>query len=115
MRKKSPVIHAFDDATRVRVVGRNFARTRGGPAGSKAGKPRFGWAQGKSRRPADSWNDYHAEGQGDDWSVDGSRERMGREIFASWEQRDIEDLVRLTRKFANDINGDRPMIRGTPN
>jgi hypothetical protein len=40
---------------------------------------------------------------------------MGREIFASWEQRDIEDLVRLTRKFANDINGDRPMIRGTPN
>tara|TARA_R110002020_G_scaffold79562_2_gene199312 strand:+ start:75 stop:575 length:501 start_codon:yes stop_codon:yes gene_type:complete len=38
--------------------------------------------------------------------VDEARERMGRAIFASWDQRDIQELVRLMRKFADDINGD---------
>lgn len=40
--------------------------------------------------------------------VDGARERMGRAIFANWNQRDIEELVRLMRNFADDINGDDP-------
>jgi DNA-binding MarR family transcriptional regulator len=40
--------------------------------------------------------------------IDGARERMGRAIFASWNQRDVEELVRLMRKFADDINGHDP-------
>lgn len=40
--------------------------------------------------------------------VDGARERMGRAIFASWDQQDIDDLVRLMCKFAEDINSDTP-------
>jgi DNA-binding MarR family transcriptional regulator len=39
--------------------------------------------------------------------VDAARERIGRSIFATWEVRDIEQLVRLMRKFASDLN-DRP-------
>lgn len=38
--------------------------------------------------------------------VDAARERLGRAIFASWDQRDIEELVRLMRRFADDLNGD---------
>ena len=44
--------------------------------------------------------------------VDSARERMGRAIFASWEQRDVEELVRLMRKFADDINADTPGSSG---
>jgi DNA-binding MarR family transcriptional regulator len=44
--------------------------------------------------------------------VDGARERMGRAIFASWDPRDVEELVRLMRKFANDIKGDAPAYSG---
>ncbi|MCF8480527.1 MAG: MarR family winged helix-turn-helix transcriptional regulator [Rhodospirillum sp.] len=44
--------------------------------------------------------------------VDGARERMGRAIFASWDQRDIEELVRLMRKFADDINADAASSSG---
>lgn len=40
--------------------------------------------------------------------VDAARERMGRAILASWDQQDIEDLVRLMRRFADDI------VRGAP-
>ncbi|MGF6228498.1 DNA-binding MarR family transcriptional regulator [Inquilinus ginsengisoli] len=40
--------------------------------------------------------------------IDGARERMGRAIFASWDQRDVEDLVRLMRRFADDIMADVP-------
>lgn len=35
--------------------------------------------------------------------VDAARERMGRIIFESWEQHDIDELVRLTRKFADAV------------
>lgn len=42
--------------------------------------------------------------------VDQARDRMGRAIFAKWNQRDIENLVRLMRKFADDINGDAPAV-----
>jgi DNA-binding MarR family transcriptional regulator len=40
--------------------------------------------------------------------IDGARERMGRAIFASWDQQDVEDLVRLMRRFADDIMADVP-------
>lgn len=35
--------------------------------------------------------------------LDAARERLGRAIFESWEERDIGDLVRLMRKFADDL------------
>lgn len=38
--------------------------------------------------------------------VDAARERIGLAIFANWNERDIEDLVRLLRKFADDIKDD---------
>jgi len=33
-------------------------------------------------------------------AVDKARERLGRAIFATWDERDVEELVRLMRKFA---------------
>jgi DNA-binding MarR family transcriptional regulator len=39
-------------------------------------------------------------------SVDEARERIARRIFADWPQRDVEDLVRLMRRFADDIQED---------
>jgi DNA-binding MarR family transcriptional regulator len=41
-------------------------------------------------------------------AVDAARERIGRAIFAAWDERDVEDLVRLMRKFADAVNGDAP-------
>ncbi len=40
--------------------------------------------------------------------VDAARERIGRAIFATWEVRDIDRLVKLMRKFADALN-DRPL------
>lgn len=40
--------------------------------------------------------------------VDAARNRMGQAIFATWDARDVADLVRLMRKFANDIQGEAP-------
>jgi DNA-binding MarR family transcriptional regulator len=37
-------------------------------------------------------------------SVDAARERMGRAIFADWSERDVDQLVRLMRKFADAVN-----------
>jgi DNA-binding MarR family transcriptional regulator len=39
-------------------------------------------------------------------AVDKARERLGRAIFATWDERDVEELVRLTRKFADAVGGD---------
>jgi len=39
--------------------------------------------------------------------VDAAREKIGRTIFETWEAHDIEELVRLMRKFA-DALGDVP-------
>jgi DNA-binding MarR family transcriptional regulator len=39
-------------------------------------------------------------------AVDAARERIGRAIFANWEERDFTDLVRLMQKFAADLEGD---------
>lgn len=40
--------------------------------------------------------------------VDEARERIALSIFATWDERDVEDLVRLMRRFAEDIKGDIP-------
>jgi len=39
-------------------------------------------------------------------AVDTARERLGRAIFAQWEDGDVTALVRLLRKFADDLNRD---------
>lgn len=41
-------------------------------------------------------------------AVDTAREHMAREIFATWEERDVEELIRLMRKFADAVTGDPP-------
>jgi DNA-binding MarR family transcriptional regulator len=38
--------------------------------------------------------------------VDAARDRMGRAIFDSWDTHDIDELVRLMRKFADAIKDD---------
>jgi DNA-binding MarR family transcriptional regulator len=38
--------------------------------------------------------------------VDAARDRMGRAIFASWDAQEVDDLVRLMRKFADALNDD---------
>jgi DNA-binding MarR family transcriptional regulator len=40
--------------------------------------------------------------------VDAARERIGRAIFATWEPRELDDLVRLMRKFADAFKDDPP-------
>jgi DNA-binding MarR family transcriptional regulator len=37
--------------------------------------------------------------------VDAARERLGRAIFRTWDTKDVDDLVRLTRKFADAVKG----------
>ena len=36
--------------------------------------------------------------------VDSARDRIGRAIFESWDARDVDELVRLMRKFAEALN-----------
>ncbi len=40
--------------------------------------------------------------------IDAARKRMGQSIFAKWEERDIAELARLMRKFADELMGDAP-------
>ncbi|MFZ6843362.1 MarR family winged helix-turn-helix transcriptional regulator [Undibacterium sp. RuTC16W] len=40
--------------------------------------------------------------------IDEARARIGQAIFATWDEQDVKDLVRLMGKFANDIKGDVP-------
>jgi len=40
--------------------------------------------------------------------VDEARKRIGVSVFADWEDRDVEELVRLMCKFADDIKGKLP-------
>jgi DNA-binding MarR family transcriptional regulator len=44
--------------------------------------------------------------------VDAARERIGRAIFATWDTDDIDQLVRLTRKFADAILDEPPAMSG---
>jgi DNA-binding MarR family transcriptional regulator len=41
--------------------------------------------------------------------VDAARERIGRGIFETWDTREIDELVRLMRKFADAISGELPV------
>jgi DNA-binding MarR family transcriptional regulator len=36
-------------------------------------------------------------------AVDSARERLGRRIFKSWDPQDLQELVRLLRKFADAV------------
>ena len=36
--------------------------------------------------------------------VDAARERIGRGIFATWEPQELDELVRLMRKFADAVS-----------
>jgi len=38
--------------------------------------------------------------------IDEARERLGQAIFATWDDQDVDDLVRLMRRFADDLKGD---------
>lgn len=40
--------------------------------------------------------------------VDSAREKIGRAIFETWEEHDVEELVRLMRKFADALNREPP-------
>jgi DNA-binding MarR family transcriptional regulator len=42
--------------------------------------------------------------------VDAARDRIGRAIFETWDAQDIEELVRLMRKFADAVTGDLPGV-----
>ncbi|MBB5047111.1 DNA-binding MarR family transcriptional regulator [Rhodopseudomonas rhenobacensis] len=40
--------------------------------------------------------------------VDGARERIARGVFESWEPHELDELVRLMRKFADAVSHDPP-------
>jgi DNA-binding MarR family transcriptional regulator len=42
--------------------------------------------------------------------VDAARDRIGRAIFKTWDARDIDELARLMRKFADAMKEDPPKI-----
>lgn len=42
--------------------------------------------------------------------IDKARARMGRAIFKTWETRDIHELVRLMRRFADALSAEPPAI-----
>jgi DNA-binding MarR family transcriptional regulator len=41
--------------------------------------------------------------------VDAARERIGRSIFESWDIHDMDELVRLMRKFADAVSSEPPL------
>jgi DNA-binding MarR family transcriptional regulator len=42
--------------------------------------------------------------------VDAARERIGRDIFKTWDARDIAELTRLMRRFADAVKGEPPAV-----
>jgi DNA-binding MarR family transcriptional regulator len=42
--------------------------------------------------------------------VDAARERSGRAIFAMWDAHDVDELVRLMRKFADAMRDEPPAV-----
>jgi DNA-binding MarR family transcriptional regulator len=40
--------------------------------------------------------------------IDAARERIGRDIFETWDTHEIDELVRLMRKFADAVSGELP-------
>ena len=43
--------------------------------------------------------------------LNAARERIGRAVFKSWDKRDIDELTRLMRKFADAMTVDPPAVR----
>jgi len=43
-------------------------------------------------------------------AVDAARERIGRQIFATWDDHEFEEFIRLMRKFADAIKGDTSSV-----
>jgi DNA-binding MarR family transcriptional regulator len=43
--------------------------------------------------------------------LDAARDRLGRAIFKNWDKRDIDELTRLMRKFADAMTVDPPAVR----
>jgi DNA-binding MarR family transcriptional regulator len=44
-----------------------------------------------------------AEGKAMTDRIDAARDRLGRTIFDSWDDKDIDDFIRLARKFADEL------------
>jgi DNA-binding MarR family transcriptional regulator len=44
--------------------------------------------------------------------VDAARERIGRAVFETWDAHDIDELVRLMRKFADAVKDEVPVVSG---
>lgn len=44
--------------------------------------------------------------------LDAARERFGRATFADWDQKEVTELVRLVRKFADAVSEDPPSLSG---
>jgi DNA-binding MarR family transcriptional regulator len=49
-----------------------------------------------------------AKGKAMTVALDRARERIVGAMFATWDDRDVEELVRLMRKFADVVSGDVP-------
>lgn len=45
-------------------------------------------------------------------AVDAARERMGRALFADWDAADVDTLVNLLQRFANDVEAQASADRG---
>lgn len=41
-------------------------------------------------------------------SIDGARQRLMNQIFADWQQEDVDELFRLVRQYANSVKGKTP-------
>ncbi len=44
-------------------------------------------------------------------AIDAARDRIGRAIFETWREEEIDELVRLRRKFADAVTPDPPAAR----
>jgi DNA-binding MarR family transcriptional regulator len=47
-------------------------------------------------------------------AIDSARERMATSVFAKWSKRDLQDLVRLLRRFADDLQSLPLPVSGRP-
>jgi DNA-binding MarR family transcriptional regulator len=61
-----------------------------------------------SRRPSKADNRVReavitAKGRRVTSAIDAARERLASVLFAKWSQRDVQDLTRLMRRFADDL------------
>lgn len=50
------------------------------------------------------WAAITPEGKALTDRVDAARERIGRKVLAGWQRRELDDMVRLMRKFADALN-----------